>query len=85
MKYVDILPLIIKTENNNINVPEADTINSHFKKELNSRNLFQIVNRSELNEDLKIDFFLKALFTWRNYLLQWFIWRNKCKISIKVC
>lgn len=62
LKYVDTLPLIIKTENNNINVPEADTINSHFKKELNSRNLFQIVNRSELNEDLKNRFFSQGAF-----------------------
>jgi len=62
MKYVDILPLVIKKENNNISIPEADTINTILKRELKSRNLFQIINPKELNDDLKDKFIVQGAF-----------------------
>ena len=62
MKYVDILPLIIKKEDNKITIPEADTINTILKRELKSRNLFQIINDEVLNDELKDKFIAQGAF-----------------------
>ncbi len=62
MEYVDLLPLVIKKENNNIRIPEADTVNAILRRELKTRNLFHIINRSELNEELKAKFISQGAF-----------------------